>query len=209
MVTAIEVPYNNYPIAVVAGITPNKPPVAKLTGDSFGTIGLALNFDAGGSYDPDGHIVAYQWDWNNDWVFDEETQTPTASHIWTSEFSGYIYVKAIDNEAASSIIGWPVTIYRNKKISGGAYNYPQTTTYKASFSMDLTGPGSLSGWLKYYYSRTCLNFVSTGISSVSFSGNSATINGTGSVNGAEGYTFTASVVDGPFHRHFRQPSRSQ
>ena len=41
-----------------------------------------------------------------------------------------------------------------------------------------------------------MNFVSTAITSVSVSGNTATISGTGTVNGAAGYTFTATVTDG-------------
>jgi hypothetical protein len=83
-----------------------------------------------------------------------------------------------------------------KKISGGAYNFPQTATYKASFSMDVTGPSSPSGWLKYYYVRTRMNFVSTSVTGVSVSGNTATVTGKGTVNGANGYTFTATVTDG-------------
>lgn len=82
------------------------------------------------------------------------------------------------------------------KISGGAYNFPQTTIYKATFSMDVTGPTSPSGWLKYYYSKTRMNFVSTGITEVSMSGNTATISGTGKINGVSGYTFTATITDG-------------
>ena len=41
-----------------------------------------------------------------------------------------------------------------------------------------------------------MNFVSNGITSVSASGNMATISGTGTVNGVGGYTFTATVANG-------------
>ena len=90
----------------------------------------------------------------------------------------------------SEFIGRPV------KVSGGAYFYPETSTYRASFLMDVTGPLSPSGWLKYYYTRTRMNFVSTGIMAVSASGNTATTSGTGTVNGVGGYTFTATVTNG-------------
>ncbi len=82
------------------------------------------------------------------------------------------------------------------KVTGGAYNYPETTTYKASFSLDITAAAAPSGWLKYYYARTRMNFVSTGITQAYLSGSTATINGTGTVNGVGGYTFTATVVNG-------------
>jgi len=81
-------------------------------------------------------------------------------------------------------------------ISSGVYFYPESLKYQASFSMDVTGPTALSGWLKYYYTRTRMNFVSTGITSVSASGNMATISGTGTVNGVGGYTFTTTVTNG-------------
>jgi hypothetical protein len=41
-----------------------------------------------------------------------------------------------------------------------------------------------------------MNFVSTGITSASVSGNMATISGTGTVNGVGGYTFIATVTNG-------------
>ncbi|MBN1568685.1 MAG: hypothetical protein JXA73_12630 [Acidobacteria bacterium] len=81
-------------------------------------------------------------------------------------------------------------------VSGGAFFYPESTSYKASFSMDATGPVFPSGWLKYYYARTRMNFVSTAITSLSVSGNTATISGTGTVNGAGAYAFTAKVRNG-------------
>ena len=81
------------------------------------------------------------------------------------------------------------------RISGGAYFYPETLTYRASFSMEIIGPSSPSGWLKYYYTRTRMNFVSTGITSVSAVGDNASISGSGTVNGVSGYTFTATIAD--------------
>ena len=80
-------------------------------------------------------------------------------------------------------------------IFGGAYNFPVHSRYRASFSMDVSGPSTPSGWLKYYYSQTRMNFVSTEITEVSVSDNTCTISGTGLVNGGEGYTFTAQVID--------------
>jgi hypothetical protein len=41
-----------------------------------------------------------------------------------------------------------------------------------------------------------MNFLSTGITSATLSGNTATISGTGTVNSVAGYTFTAIVTNG-------------
>jgi len=85
----------------------------------------------------------------------------------------------------------------NIVISGGAYNFPQTATYRATFSMDVSRTkGVPSGWLKYYYTRTRMNFVSTGITEVSGTKPNLTIKGVGTVNNVSGYSFEATVVDG-------------
>jgi hypothetical protein len=46
--------------------------------------GEPVFFNASASYDPDGYITLYEWDWDNDGVYDESHTTPTATHIWTS-----------------------------------------------------------------------------------------------------------------------------
>jgi hypothetical protein len=107
-----------------------------------------------------------------------------------------IAVSSIDTAGNISTVTVSITLYATYRISGGAYFYPESPTYKASFSMDVTTGLTPSGWLKYYYARTRMNFVSTSITHVTVSGNTATISGTGTVNGASGYTFTARVTDG-------------
>ncbi|PYR23662.1 MAG: hypothetical protein DMF94_00600, partial [Acidobacteria bacterium] len=55
-------------------------------------------------------------------------------------------------------------ILQTHRLYGGAYNVPQGSAYTASFSVDASGkPTWGTGWLKYYYGRTRMNFVSTGI----------------------------------------------
>ena len=81
------------------------------------------------------------------------------------------------------------------RLYGGAYNVPQGGAYTASFSVDASGkPTWGTGWLKYYYGRTRMNFVSTGITDVVVSGPLSAVTGTGTVNGAPGYKFTASFL---------------
>lgn len=57
------VPYDNYPIAIVAGITPNAIPVADAPKGSYaGFVGYPITFDARNSNDTNGQIVNYEWD---------------------------------------------------------------------------------------------------------------------------------------------------
>ena len=85
---------------------------------------------------------------------------------------------------------------RKYRISGGGFNDPQDAKREATFSMDVTGPSNLSGSLRYYYAKNRLELVSTEITSVSISNNTAIIPGKGKVNGVAGYVFTATIVDG-------------
>lgn len=164
-----------------------------------------------------GSIMAYsdEW-WKGKYSTDPECSDNdpaihgTCGYVTSSHPDGYAneewwgIMRTMDNGANPDIMEPRKVYYALKdiwapssfQVSGGAYNFPQTSTYRASFSMDVTGPSSPSGWLKYYYSRTRMNFVSTAITSVSDTGSTATIAGTGTVNGVSGYTFTATVTDG-------------
>jgi len=85
------------------------------------------------------------------------------------------------------------------RISGNGYIFPETTTYKATFSMDVSKDGANppAGWAKYYYSRTRMNMVSTGIAdfTTSDSGTTANLSGTCTINNIAGYTFTITAID--------------
>ncbi|MDP3297265.1 MAG: peptidoglycan DD-metalloendopeptidase family protein [Thermodesulfovibrionia bacterium] len=138
-VSAINVPHDNYPFALVVGI-------------------------------PDS---------DSDGIADQDDNCPNTSNPDQTDTDG----DGI-GDACEAV-----------RISGGAYNFPQTTAYKASFSMDVTKASSLTGWLKYYYAKTRMNFVSAVITGISISGNTAIISGTGTVNGVGGYTFIATITD--------------
>ena len=81
-------------------------------------------------------------------------------------------------------------------LAGSGYNSPETPAYRATFSVTATGPLSPSSSVQYAYTRTRMNFVSTGTTSVSVSGHVVTIVGTGAVNGVGGFGFTAAATDG-------------
>jgi len=55
-------------------------------------------FDASQSSDYDGNIILYEWDWNNDAVFDENLSSPTVMH--TFEEAGYypVTLQVTDND---------------------------------------------------------------------------------------------------------------
>jgi hypothetical protein len=72
-------------------------PIADAGGPYIGVVGETITFDGSGSYDPDGTIVLYEWDFESDGVFDFSSPNPTATHIYTTEFSGMVTLRVTDN----------------------------------------------------------------------------------------------------------------
>jgi len=77
---------NSYGSLLLVNSPPgNAPPVASLSATpTTGTAPLDVNFDASASFDPDGSIVNYEWDWEGDGIYDASTGTnPLAAHTYT------------------------------------------------------------------------------------------------------------------------------
>ncbi|MBI5195130.1 MAG: hypothetical protein HZA10_02275 [Nitrospirae bacterium] len=80
-------------------------------------------------------------------------------------------------------------------VSGNAYNYP-IPLFRASMSVNVNASSLGTSYLRYYYTRNRLSLVSTSITGISASGGTAIVTGVGTINGASGYTFTATITDG-------------
>jgi len=75
----------------------NLPPVADPNGPYTGTVGVAVNFDGTGSSDPDGTIVAYDWDFG-----DGNTGTGVApSHAYAANGSYTVTLTVTDDVGVS------------------------------------------------------------------------------------------------------------
>ena len=57
-----------------------------------------VTFDASGSYDPDGTIISYEWDWDSDGVWDDLTTDPIITHTWMDMFEDTVRMRVTDND---------------------------------------------------------------------------------------------------------------
>lgn len=89
----------------------NKPPVADFTwSPQHPGPNDKITFDASSSYDPDGTIVSYEWDWDHDGVYDETYTTPIVTHSWPKEGSYLVSLRVKDNNNSYGVVTKTVTI---------------------------------------------------------------------------------------------------
>ncbi len=90
----------------VASAPVNLPPVADGTASSpfFGNTPLTVTLDPNYSYDPDGTIVLYEWDVNDDGIYELVSSTPDAvGWIFSEPGHHKVFLRVTDNEGLSGI----------------------------------------------------------------------------------------------------------
>jgi PKD repeat protein len=86
------------------------PPVAKAVADPLKqTVCEPINFHDDGSYDPDGGLIQkYEWDWNNDGVYDEEG--PNFWHSGAMPGIYHIQFRVTDDEGQTDTLDVPIEV---------------------------------------------------------------------------------------------------
>jgi hypothetical protein len=72
--------------------------------------GETILFNASASYDYDGYITLYEWDWDSDGVYDESSASPTATHSWDNPGSYEVTLRVTDNSSLTGTIEHTVEV---------------------------------------------------------------------------------------------------
>jgi PKD repeat protein len=83
-------------------------PVSPKTGET-------ITFDASASRDPDGWIVSYEWDWDDDGIYEESHTSPTATHSWSDEESYPVTLRVTDDDGATDTATHDISIVKEWK----------------------------------------------------------------------------------------------
>ena len=75
-------------------ISPNTMPVASINGPYEGKVGKKIRFDSSGSYDPDGNIVSYEWNFGDGTLSSDEKP----SHVYGDPGVYTSTLKVVDEE---------------------------------------------------------------------------------------------------------------
>ncbi|HID25983.1 MAG TPA: PKD domain-containing protein [Thermoplasmata archaeon] len=90
----------------VLTLSQNQAPVADAGGPYFGKVGEAIYFTGSSSYDPDGSIVSFIWDFGDG----EKTFGETASHIYTKEGVYRVTLTVGDSNGSIDVANTTVTV---------------------------------------------------------------------------------------------------
>ena len=88
-------------VKAVTVAAPNQPPVARFSiSPTPAQVGMPVTFDATGSYDPDGFITDYRWDFNGDGTIDGTGQIASYTYFAPGTYQVTLYVT--DNAGATA-----------------------------------------------------------------------------------------------------------
>jgi len=117
-------------------------PIADVGGPYEVTEGSPVFFDGSNSSDPDGKIKRYEWDLNDDGLFDD-AKRPTMSYTWGDDYAGNITLKVTDKDRLSDTDTTTVTVSNVAPIVEAGADQTVNQGDMVSLSGSFTDPGWL------------------------------------------------------------------
>lgn len=134
-------------------ISTNSPPVAVGKADTTsGAIGTTVNFDASLSYDPDGSITLYEWDFEGDGTWDYSNgSTGNTSHQYTFAAVYDATLRVTDSAGSKSLAFIKITIVSSGNVPPVAQLAgPSTVLANQTVNLDASGSFDPDGFLTTY-----------------------------------------------------------
>ena len=126
----------------------NQPPVADPNGPYTGTEGVPVSFDGTGSLDPDGIIVAYDWDFGDGTVVLDAGPTPTHSYAAPGLYN--VTLTVTDDAGASDSAATTADIGAGNQAPIADPNGPYTGTAGSPLTFDGSGSTDPDGTIVAY-----------------------------------------------------------
>ncbi len=102
---------NSSPMATQVITVKNAAPTAMFkVSPSDPRVAVSTLFDASGSYDVDGRIVSYAWDFDGDGVFDVDGASSDVEHTFANTGDATVTLKVTDDEGSSTEVSKTLTV---------------------------------------------------------------------------------------------------
>ncbi|MCK5739010.1 PKD domain-containing protein, partial [bacterium] len=116
------------------------PPTANAGGPYTGIEGTPITFSAALSSDDIG-LSKYEWDWDNDGIYDDQTTVTTIQHSFPDEYSGTIKLRVTDDTNLTSVAQGTVTITNADPIPAMASSFSGQEGSPVTLSVTPNDPG--------------------------------------------------------------------
>ena len=113
--------------------------------------GVQVAFDASNSSDPDGTVVTYRWDWDDDGTFENVTSSSTIDHTFAGPGTHNVTLEVVDNASATNTTSQSIVVGTQSPTANFTYSPDSpspsdTITFDASNSSDPDGTVSTFKW---------------------------------------------------------------
>ena len=126
--------------AAVTVVVENRPPVAGFTAFTGPAIvGAQTTVSATASYDLDGTIVDYEWDFDDDGLYEQHGASPTAIHTFPASGTYPVTVRVTDNGGASDVVDVPLSVVATQAPQAVIGATPQVTRPGVPVTFDPAG----------------------------------------------------------------------
>jgi PKD repeat protein len=117
-------------------------------------VGTPVSFDPSGSFDSDGLIVQYEWDWETDGVFDEAYNS-SAIVFHTYTYQGYytVTLRVTDNTGLTNTYSDEIIVDATPPEGSIQINNEETYTKSTSVTLSLTSTDATSGVYQVRFSN--------------------------------------------------------
>jgi len=184
---------------------PNEPPVAEASITPYlAAVGTEFIIDANMSYDPDGTIVAYEWDFGDGTTSNGET----VAHVYSNPGVYSVVLTVTDDLGAQATDTVMAVVYDPESgfVTGGGWiNSPEgaycpdsSLSGKATFGFVAKykkGADIPTGQTEFQFKVANFSFHSTNYDWLVIAGAKAMYKGTGTVNGEGEFRFILSAID--------------
>jgi predicted esterase/PKD repeat protein len=127
-------------------------PVASINGPAEGVAGNLINFSGGDSYDPDGSIKEYAWDFNDDGVWDYTSDNPLAEYTYIQPYTGLVVLEVRSEDGGSAKAIHNISVSPQSNITTGVPETPQAVAIRSQQDVNITWSNNYDNGTAVYIS---------------------------------------------------------